>query len=318
MESCVTHLLNSTDCDGSIVVSDFFDWNPAGDAPGWIGGQNYVTGLTNQVNALYLLQKSDAIDPLASSPAVRGEMTLLEMLRILNQMFNVFWDIDENGNLRIEHFMYWQVQIGLDLTAITNVREPMLFNSLLFVIPKFERFGMAESRGVDFVGTDIVYDSPCANPSEVAETQIPNVCTDIYNVYTDPDAISKSGFVFLATEVISGDVSVITDEGALTGTPVNNAPLSWANLHRDYFTWNRYMQQGMMNNSLTTFDSVRPNIEQPEVSTALCCASLLFDPRDSITTNMGQDYLGGRTAVVEKVDYEEKTNRTTLTLRYNL
>jgi len=316
LEECINYQLESTEC-GGVVMSDFFNWSPPGDAPGWIAGYNYVTGDINQVDALFIFQKTDVIFPGATNPARQGVMTLQEMLKILNQMFNVFWDIDENGNLRIEHFMYWQVQIGLDLTAIES-RELFLFNSLSQTLPRFERFGMAESRGADFVGLDIIYDSPCANPDEVAETQIPNVTTDMYFIFTDPDQISRSGFVIAATSVVGGDDTVITDFGALTNTPITNAPLAWANLHRDYFTWNRYMQWGTMNNSLTEFLSVRPNIEQPDVTTALCCQTLTFDPRDSITTNMGQDYLSGRVASVEKVDYEEKNNLVTLTLRYNL
>lgn len=317
LHSGVTHLLNNTDCQGAIVISDFFEWDPAGDSPGYIAGDNYVTGLANQVNEIYYLQKSDAIDPIASNPAVRADMTLVEMLAILKGMFQVFWDIDSNGNLRLEHIKYWQTQLGLDLTTTLH-KELLQFTSLSSAIPKYERFGMAESRGQDFVGTDIIYNSPCADPQEVVEIQIPNVCTDIYNVYTDPDAISKGGFVFLATTMIDGVRFVITDDGALTVTPVNNAPLAWANLHRDYYRWDRYMSSGNMNGVETPFFTVRPNIEQAGVISALCCDSFDFDPRDTVRTNLGQDYLAGRLAQVEKVAYEEKTNEATLTLQYNL
>ena len=85
------------------VVSDFFEWSPIGDTPGYVAGQNYVTGETNQVDHLVILQKSDAIDPTASNPATIGEITLKEMLQFMVETFRVYWIIDDDGNLRLEH-----------------------------------------------------------------------------------------------------------------------------------------------------------------------------------------------------------------------
>ena len=52
-----------------IIRSDFFEINPPGDAPGYVSGENYVTGTTNKVNYLLLAQKSDIIDPTSTEPA---------------------------------------------------------------------------------------------------------------------------------------------------------------------------------------------------------------------------------------------------------
>jgi hypothetical protein len=68
MQAANEYLIEQAGCDLEGVRSDFYDWNAVGDAPGYTPGINYVTGLTNQMNALVILQKTDVIDPARKQP----------------------------------------------------------------------------------------------------------------------------------------------------------------------------------------------------------------------------------------------------------
>ena len=128
-----------------------------------MAGQNYVTGETNQVDHLVILQKSDAIDPTASNPATIGEITLKEMLQFMVETFRVYWIIDDDGNLRLEHISAWRSQSGLNLTTYSEDRliEPLAYASTSDESPRVERLKWAEAQSRDFVGKDIVYSGPC-------------------------------------------------------------------------------------------------------------------------------------------------------------
>lgn len=319
MES-LEYMLERAGCDVSAVVSDFFEWNPIGDAPGYVAGENYITGETNTVSNIQILQKSDAIDPLATNPATIGEMTIAEMFQWLRAL-QVFWDIDDSGRLRLEHWHFWNYSQGLDLTtgeAYELNRGMNRYEHLSQEIPGRERCTMAEANGPDFVGLDIIYDSPCVQVDErnsVEETKLGFITTDISFISTTPDAISTSGFVMLAcdSEAIP---NVIIDTGAITGVPTTNAPLSWANIHAAFWTWNRYLKQGNMNGEDVTFDGIVPNIQQPDLKAPFCCGMESWDPRDTVKTELGQDYLNNRNAFVEKAELEDYDDRLSITPRY--
>ena len=105
MEGAAEYLVEQTGCPIEGVRSDFFGWDAPGDAPGYVAGENYVTGEVTQTEGLMMVQKSDVMDPSASNPATIGEMTFKEFMSMLRIMFDCYWDIDANGYIRIEHWI---------------------------------------------------------------------------------------------------------------------------------------------------------------------------------------------------------------------
>lgn len=319
LEDVADHLLTETGCEAvSSVASDFFEWLPPGDAPGYVPGYNYVTGQLSQVNQLVILQKSDAIDPTASNPATIGEMTLEELLEALRVMFQVYWDIDDAGRLRIEHWSYWTAQAGMDLTAEDDVVERLRYEHLSEAIPRIERVKWMEAQGTDFVGRDIVYSGPCVRVIDgegVEEYSPGRITTDINYVNNEPTAIAKDGFVILATNYDGSVYTCILAQGAITGNFTTNGPLSWANLQRDFWRHNRFLPSGEMNGQFTVFEGYLPNIEQKDVSAPVCCSLYNFNARDYLTTNLGAR-IGVAQAMVESVEHDLTTGRATFVLRY--
>lgn len=314
LESAINFMLSALGCGAVTVRSDLFYWNPQGSAPGFVDGLDYVTGRATQVDQLLLTQKTDFVTTLPTNPATIGEITFEDMMKALNVMFQVFWNIDDDGSLRIEHWIYWQGQDGLDLSTAKEVNERLVYENLSENIPRVERVTFMESQSRDFVGRDIVYSGPCVSQNEAKEYTTGKVTTDVSFVLAEPSAISRDGFVFTATSYNGSTYDTIIDTGAITGQFLSNAPLSTANLERDYWTWNRYLKTGEMNGRYTVFDGYMPNVEQDPVTFLLCCEALAFDPLKTIAGDLSAQ-LGTR-GVVESTSWSLKSNRLEAVLRY--
>lgn len=302
------------------VRSDFLEWNPPGNAPGYVAGVNYVTGQPSQTSGLVIVQKSDAILPNATNPATRGEMSLAEFFTALRVIYRLYWDIDAQGYIRIEHWKYWTSAAGIDLRTFPGVNEPQVYTHKKEKIPRYERAKWMESNGEDFVGLDIIYDSLCAttqDDSARVDSISPGTITTDVDMIADPQLVgkvSKEGFVWLACEYDNGAFSTIIDQGELSGDYKTNAPLSWANVQRDFWTWDRKLRAGNMNGNDVTFDGFLPNIEQDELSIALCCEMLQFNARRTMTSALGVSL--GATAVCEEVTHDLFANKTYMKLTY--
>ena len=322
LQDCMWRLVENTGCSSiENVVSDFFEWNPPGDTAGYVAGQNYVTGETNQVDHLVILQKSDAIDPGASNPATIGEITLKEMLQFLAEVFRVYWIIDDSGNLRLEHISAWRSQSGIDLGAYpdTSVIEPRAYAATSDEAPRVERLKWAEAQSRDFVGKDIVYSGPCVSGENEKSWSAAPFTSDITHINADPDAISKEGFAILACRMLDDlSLEVIVSDGAITGNLSTNAPLSTANLQAAFWLHDRYLWTGRMNDVERTFLNVAPNVQQRPVQLRACCDLLGLQPGAVAMTALGAGFFGGALAVITRLELNEEDDWATFTLRYSV
>lgn len=309
--------------DGLLVQSDFFEWAPLGDAPNYVAGENYVTGLANQLRLLTIHQKSDVITPNASNPATKGIWTLKKAFEVLREMFQVYWFVTQAGNLRLEHITYFDFATQLDLTLSQYARQLKALNKYEHKnneFPKFERFRWMEADGLDFVGADIEYDDPCVTADEdhqVKEYAPEQITTDVEFIVNSPNDIDKDGFVILANEDdgASGYETII-DLGVLSNELVTNAPLSWANLHKAFFKTYRYLPNGTMNLIPAIFTNNRPTIKQVPLTIVSCCEYLNFDPRYKVKTELGEQHLNGLRGIVELAEFDIEQETLKLQLEY--
>ena len=322
LQDCMWLLVERTGCSGiENVVSDFFEWSAPGDTPGYSAGINYVTGEANQVDHLVILQKSDAIDPTASNPATIGEITLKELLQFLVETFRVYWIIDNDGNLRLEHISAWRSQSGLDLTTYSedSLIEPMAYAATSDEAPRVERLKWAEAQGRDFVGTDITYSGPCAASENEKSWNAAPFTSDINYISTDPDAIARDGFAILSCRLLDDlSLQAIIELGAITGNYTTNAPLSTANLQDAFWRHDRYLWGGRMNGTEQTFTNVTPNIQQKPVLLRFCCDVLDLSPEDVATTRLGQSFFAGALGAILRIEINEEDDWSTMSIRYSL
>lgn len=317
MQSVMELMVEGSECGLEGCASDFFEWDAPGDAAGYAPGINYYTGAPNQVNHLLLFQKTDAILPGASQGAAIGYLTIAEVMTMFRVAFRCFWDISDDGYLRVEHVSYWEGLFGIDVSSQPERIEISSISGVDSGIPRLEKARWAEARGIDFIGKDIIYDESCASGGDkegTLEWSPGKFTTDIEFIIDDPQEISKEGFFLMACTITSGVHMAIVDNGAISGLPITNAPLSWANLQRDFWTWDRFLPRANMNGLDTAFDNFLPTVQQEGVSFKACCSLLDFDASRRINGALARRL--GVLGTVQTATLNLYTDRLSLVLRY--
>lgn len=286
-ESVFQQLLTRV-CPDLTLESDFFQWNPEN-----ISSDNYVTGQLSKVNNMVLFQKSDIKRPYISGSSNRAEITFDDLLEDICNMFQLEWEITDDGKFKIEHISYKNRHQGLDTTrgqnAILNKakRQYAYDNDS---IPKQEVFSFMDNESTgDFQAAPIIYTNPIAGKEKQEEAYaVKNITTDVMLCLENPDGDSKKvsddGFVLVACSPGFG----ILRENSIRGGNTANNPLAWAQLHRDYWRHNRFMLNFRMNNSDTVALTVKPIKIQEQVRFQMCCDSD-FDTDGLITTALGNN-----------------------------
>lgn len=274
---------------------------------------NPVTLTTNYLTLLTIAKKVDIIRP--ADPAVTTAlMSWNQLMDILWGMFQVKWDYDSLTNtINVEHISWWIPTAGEDLrTQLLSVAT----NKYVYLkekMPKYEKFSFMEAEDLNFVGTPIWYDSHCVNQdidSNTNETKV-NITTDLNYIITTPDAISDSGFVILCNYLDGAAYKVRLEVGSYMPTTLLNMHLSIANLQNYYFRHNRVLIEGYLNGVYTTFWTAIKTKNQS--CGAIICDD--FDASEEITTQLGEDYLGGVKGKVQSSELKP-TGEVKLSLLY--
>lgn len=242
---------NGTDCitDAADIVSTFL-WND-----NWPDGtayptDNYVTGATNYLSPandydLFLIRTSRVIVDLGGTCDIEDYyISINKIMTLLRDKLQVYWYIDTNGKLRLEHISYFDPDFafaantdtrrqGADLTAMTNKDKTWAFglNKVFYDKDRFynrENFEEANMVNDDFVGEPIVYDADCAwdfprlNEKDYSLTDL---TTDIDAIYDAPDDMDTGGICLLWVR----EEDLFVDNNDLVGPWVNGvAPDQYA------------------------------------------------------------------------------------------
>jgi hypothetical protein len=89
----------------------------------------------------------------------------------------------------------------------------------------------------------------------------------------------------VACEIINGLRWVIDEVGVISGYLLPNGHLSIANLHENYWRYERIAYNGEMNGLQTVFTTIEKFKELEEIRLPLCCTQ--FDPEKLINTGLG-------------------------------
>lgn len=213
---------NGADCitDAADIVSTFL-WNdnwPDGTA---YANNNYATGATNYLSPandydLFLIRTCRLINDLGGTVDIDNyNISINKIMTLLRDKLQVYWYIDTNGKLRLEHISYfepgfaWEAhtdvrQYGADLTSIANKDKTWAFglNKISFDKDRFyyvENFYENNTVNDDFVGHPIYYDEDCAwdFPHVNERDYSVDVTTDIDAVYDNPDDMDSAGITLL-------------------------------------------------------------------------------------------------------------------------
>ncbi len=319
--------IDQADCDIS-YSSIFFNEDPDITDPFYLltnsGVDNYVTADTSWTNDLFMLQKSDVKRPYASSPASAGIVKLKKLLEDLRTMFNVYWDVTDDGKFILEHVIYFQNNFStIDFRVFDAERniDKNKFEHIKLSVPRHEIFKMMEGEpgaAGDFSDNTITYNEICSDEANEVINSADDITTNLQYIADFPDDIDESGFVFIATKFIGPDYAINAETGLVSGITRVNAHLSWANLVYNYHRYNRYLQTGEMNNNQETFFTFRPNLKQIPLTVKHCCGDDAFNPEEQFMTELGQDIFPGISAYVDSAEYNNGTEILSVIFKYPL
>lgn len=285
-------------CPDLTIKSDFFQWNPDN-----VSTVNYETGEDSKVINLILFQKSDVKRPptqsdidagfAADDAATIANTTFDDLLQDILTTFKLQFWIDEDHNLRIEHPSYFNKVLGLDLTLARDDSKfrvgSAVYSYVTDGLPKRERFSwMDDASPGDFAGQDIVYESTCSGISEAndKDVTVKNITTDVELCLDNPEedsVVSDDGFVLMACDA---DNFLLYELPILSGSHTLNNSLSWARLQYDYFRYNNYFKDFILNNNEEETKKLLPNKKQSGVIAVICCGEE-FDPDKLVKTVIG-------------------------------
>jgi Bacterial Ig domain len=276
-------------CPNLTLKSEFFQINPD-----IVTGTNYVTGKQSKVNNIVVFQKADVKRPTAINNSSKLEITLEDMLEILNIMFNVKWRI-VGDVFRLEHVSYYAKGIGIDVTSSILKKYFVGRNSYSYEsskIPQKEIFKFKEQSGIDW-NLEVVYSGCVSNDKKNEVTKIiDEAMTDVEFALNNPQSDSKfvddNGFVLVSTRKIGSEYFINT-ESSPNGNRLNNV-FAWVQLFRDYHYFERPMKSGNVNGVLTEFITTIPTKKGDRFAIPLDFCST-FNPDDFIKTGLGNGIL---------------------------
>ena len=250
---------------------------------------NYVTNQINKLNNIYFIPKSDYLNPNATMPQRFASLSLKRLLEIICDTFNCYWWI-ENNELRIEHVSYNLNMQGIDAMSDypENLKGHRKYRYNVENMFSVESWKFMEQGNIDFIGSDIKYISTCVKKdteNKVKDRDLNEITTDIALIYTSPELISSSGFVMVCTRLINGENWIDSEVGVISNNLMPNGHLSIANLHENYWRYERIAYDGEMNGLQTVFTTIQKYKELEEIRLPLCCTE--FDPEKLINTGLG-------------------------------
>ena len=177
----------------------------------------FLYGATNPISGdkwyLYATQKTNILKGEYSEPARKAMTSLQEFLKMLQNVFNLYWFVD-GTKLRIEHISWFKnggsyisgtQQTGYDLTTLTNVKNGKMWcygqNEISFDkqdLPERYQYGWMDETTQPFDGNPIEINSPNVEDGKIEEITIGNFTSDVDYMLLNPSACSEDGFALLA------------------------------------------------------------------------------------------------------------------------
>lgn len=281
--------------------------------PTYIGNLDYfITPKSNLINANY------------DQPARKADVSLQVILKMLADTFKVHWHID-NGRLRLEHISWYQKGgtysftpiVGTDLTTLQNIKNNKGWD---FAQNKFEydkesmperfEYGWMDDVSPIFQGSAIDIISNFTQEGKIEDSNVGGFTTDVDYVQSNPQDISKDGFVLLGAVNESGTYKVpymrwYNPNGKQY--MMQNGFLSYSYIHGKYHTSDLPSDRVKINGQeVTLFNNITKQKKQ-QVKFPL---STLFNPYQLITSGVGN-------GKIEKLTVDLESNMVDGTLKHD-
>ena len=257
LRNTISKLLRKAGWAGQYVISGVF------------GTRDYVGA-----NLLPIITpKSNVISSYYDTPAQNAPISLSKIFRMLKQAYKVYWYIDENNNLHLEHISYFQngysytelpqTLVDLESDLHTRTRHSKAYGQN---VVKFDKSGMAaviafgwmDKQTVPFDGYDIKALDSYVEQGAKEENTIADFSTDVDFVLSSPNDVSKDGFFLFALPnvapgVYSNTLKIekinITDEnGDNYDVTIQNGDAAFCKIHKTFWRYDMPCENLQINN----------------------------------------------------------------------
>lgn len=180
-----------------------YDINP-------LNGKDYRNLITPKSNAL--LGEYDR-------PAEKAPITLKQVFDMLRETCKLYWFVDPDRKLRIEHISYFRKGgsytpnhvVSVDLTNVIITLTGRTLANITSVykyrkdkMPERIQFAWVDDVSTGFIGEPIVLRSPFVDKGKVEQVSIGAFNPDIDFMLLNPEGSSKDGFALFGAELVSG------------------------------------------------------------------------------------------------------------------
>jgi hypothetical protein len=296
---------------GLTLVSDFYSFNPPGNAPSNFA-YDYAAAYYNN---LLFFQITDVKEPNADEAATIANSKLKEILDNLKFHHNIGWTID-NAELRIEHISYFsQARLMLDLTQPATVEYIAGKHEYKYIteeMPRSEKWSFpTKSLDIDWDAPSVTYQDTCSydEDGKDVEYKIGKWASNILHIINNKDKYSDDLFVLVANNPVNNTIYRMA--GEITGVMKINGTMALSNTIYYLQRHRRPQSRGVMNNQPEQFYNVQKKRAQPEISIPICCEDLLqFNPNDYVKSQLGW-------GEVASAKYNTKTKLLSLELNFD-
>ena len=286
-------------------TSDFFHANPCP-----MGGDTLELTMLQQISNLRVTRDF----------AVKGIMTLHELLSNIRDIFECDWYIDPTGKFRIEHRKYFEwgynyltyihnIELDLNLYPV-NIKNMNRYEWETPKLYRFEKLNIAYSYSLDWVDAQIEYPQ-LSIMGNMTKKIITKWGTDAFSMWDSKGELPREGWLLLDCyqQYVPKAIKIVRDTiGAISnGDPFQNARFSSANLMRDLWKFGRILPTGKVNNFTTTFSSIEKLRKQVTLSIPQCCQDL--DYNGIFRTDLGD-------GLIDSAEYEANTGMLKVNLIY--
>lgn len=214
IEAVISVLLKEVDTSLSFAADtahSLFLYSAHNPVSGYYDGRIAITPKSNILVAEY------------TQPAQTAPITLAEVFSMLKNVFGLYWFVDDNNRLRIEHISWFKkggtyasggaLAVGYDLTVMQNIRngkrwsfDTDTYSYDRIDMPERYQYEWADSTSDVFKGNAIEVLSGFVQQGKVEEINISNFNPDIDYMMLNPSDVSEDGFALMFCGVSSNDI----------------------------------------------------------------------------------------------------------------
>lgn len=279
-------------------------------------GSNYVTtDNPNVLNNIVCLHTENLNLEINSSATEKSklEISFKDLMSDIRKLFPVYWFVEENGTLHIEHNSYFDLKIK-EVDVSTN---PLIDETLKFQYNKelmFDSIGydMVNGGYLDFTNNIVTFNKIASNKRSkdlILENKTEYISTDIKYCIENQSNL-ENGIVLLATE----NGNVINSVVPIANSVFENGVLAISNLLLKYWTYEGVWKSGYINGILSEFKRTYRTKEGASIS----LKGIYYKDGHGNIINFLQTNLGIGLINSLKIDFDRMiTEDILLTYRYD-